>query len=85
MEEKERFELLKDNFTYIIIDNKTEKALMVYDICDLLNKQNKTIKKLGQSQKQLAIIELEKLKEVVDNKSLLAECIDDQIKELKGE
>lgn len=85
MEEKERFELLKDNFTYIIIDNKTERALMVYDICDLLNKQNKTIKKLGQSQKQLAIIELEKLKEVVDNKSLLAECIGDQIKELKGE
>lgn len=64
MEENERFELLKDNFTYIIIDNKTEKALMLSDICNLLNKQNKIIKKLGQLQKQLAISELEK---VLDN------------------
>lgn len=48
----------------------------------LVEKENQQLK---QGQKQLAIEELEKLKEVVESKTLLAECIDNQIKSLKGE
>ena len=126
MEEKERFELNDNDY---IIDN--EKDVAICDVCDvsespkilvnLLNQQDKHIKKLQeenkkaninnyladywlaekekqqlkQSQKQLAIEELKKLKEnawqsATDISQLiyyteLAKIVDNQIKELKGE
>ena len=125
MEEKERFELNDNDY---IIDN--EKDVAICDVCDvsespkilvnLLNQQDKHIKKLQeenkkaninnyladywlaekekqqlkQSQKQLAIEELKKLKEnawqsATDISQLiyyteLAKIVDNQIKELKG-
>lgn len=73
-----------------------------YDLegaCDLLNQQYEEIKQLKQSQKQLAISELEKVKELgfmesytldVPNILILQyrdfnKLMDDQLKTLKGE
>ena len=61
MEEKERYDKVRSGYVCIIIDYKTEKGLTIDEICNLLNKQEKIIKQLGQSQKQLAISELKKI------------------------
>ena len=102
MEEKERFELFGE---HCIKDNSPDarpQLLNAYVACVMLNEQDKRIKELEeenqqlkQSQKQLAIKELEKLKEnawqsATDISQLidyteLAKIIDNQIKELKGE
>ena len=108
MEEKERYEVISPNlngYAYIH-DFKTDDVLNTYDSCDLLNQQDKRIKELEQenqqlkqSQKQLAIEELEKLREyIVLNDEYdeeigcniiktfdLIEDLADKIKSLKGE
>lgn len=64
-----------------------EQAIMEAQVMynNEIKKLQQQIAELKQSQKQLAIEELEKLREIVDSKTLLAECIDNQIKSLKGE
>lgn len=108
MEEKERYEVMSpslNGYAYIH-DFKTDDVLNTYDSCDLLNQQDARIKEfekenqqLKQSQKQLAIEELEKLKEyIVLNDEYdeeigcniiktfdLIEDLADKIKSLKGE
>lgn len=67
-------------------------------IFDILNQQDKEIRQLKQSQKQLAIKELEKVKNYFDDKECddesdgwiitnrnVVEYVDNQIKSLKGE
>ena len=97
MEEKERYDKVRSGYVCIIIDYKTEKGLTIDEICNLLNKQEKIIKQLGQSQKQLAISELKKLKANLINKvspiqlnytdyvKQVYDKINNQIKSLKGE
>lgn len=105
MEEKERYVVLslrqiKD------MQNQSQCFMSIEQVCKLLNQQSKRIKELEQenqqlkqSQKQLAIEELEKVKANINtynkehcflfpeidacNKSV--KIIDKQIKELKGE
>lgn len=108
MEEKERYEVISpslNGYAYIH-DFNTDNVLNTYDSCDLLNQQSKRIKELEQenqqlkqSQKQLAIEELEKLREyIVLNDEYdeeigcniiktfdLIEDLADKIKSLKGE
>ena len=107
MEEKERYEVMSpslNGYAYIH-DFKTDNVLNTYDSCDLLNQQSKRIKELEkenqqlkQSQKQLAIDELEKVKNymITDEKDMFGanylmnsvyvlEFIDNQINELKEE
>ena len=98
-----------------IFNTETNEILRLYQICDLLNYQDREIdrltkmlytttkhadklneenKQLKQSQKQLAIEELEKLK-VIDFKKIIfysftpanhiENLIDNKIKELRGE
>ena len=104
MEEKERFELkiYAGCEYYSITDTKEKQQITIENTINLLNQQDKRIKELEeenqqlkQSQKQLAIEELKKLKEnawqsATDISQLidyteLAKIIDNQIKELKGE
>lgn len=98
---KERFEQLDDGFIY---DNKLKgyvaspSVSMKYHmktLTGLLNQQDKQIKELKQSQKQLAIEELEKALVLIQNAVNLKspeydlvglyDAIVDQIKSLKGE
>lgn len=107
MEEKERYELFGE--FGIIHDTSPNAECMLlnkFQTCEILNKQDKRIKELEeenqqlkQSQKQLAIEELEKLKEyIVLNDEYdeeigcniiktfdLIEDLADKIKSLKGE
>ena len=51
MEEKERYELVEEDFAYAIVDNEEHKAYQndcfdFNNICDLLNQQDKRIKEL---------------------------------------
>lgn len=107
MEEKERYvckKISKDClFPEILCELKdTESKFFVVleskddavKIADLLNQQDKEIKQLKQSQKQLAISELEKSKDFIDHNIeiendigvlKLQEFYDNQIKKLKGE
>lgn len=74
MEEKERYEVISpslNGYAYIH-DFKTDNVLNTYDSCDLLNQQSKRLKELEQdnqqlkqSQKQLAIEELRRIKEYI--------------------
>lgn len=74
MEEKEIYEVISpslNGYAYIH-DFKTDNVLNTYDSCDLLNQQDKRIKELEQenqqlkqSQKQLAIEELRRIKEYI--------------------
>ena len=74
MEEKERYEVISpslNGYAYIH-DFKTDDVLNTYDSCDLLNQQSKRLKELEQdnqqlkqSQKQLAIEELRRIKEYI--------------------
>lgn len=94
-EEKERYEKIHSGYCCLIVDYKTEKGLGVDEICNLLNKQEKVIKQLGQLQKQLAIEELDKALVLIQNAVNLEspeydlvglyDAIVDQIKSLKGE
>lgn len=101
MEEKERFELFGE---HCIKDNSPDarcQLLNAYVACVILNEQDKRIKELEeenqqlkQSQKQIAIDELEKLKDTMFKEAHLSEEItfvewlydnylDNQIKQLK--
>lgn len=105
MEEKDRFELFGE---HCIKDNSPDarpQLLGAYVACVILNEQDKRIKELEeenqqlkQSQKQLAIEELEKLLKLIKKEEFptisdgwfiktikLVDYIDNQIKELKGE
>ena len=74
MEKKERYEVISpslNGYAYIH-DFKTDNVLNTYDSCDLLNQQSKRLKELEQenqqlkqSQKQLAISELRRIKEYI--------------------
>ena len=126
MEEKERFELLNDNFIYdkklkeYVVSPSVSLKCYIGTLADLLNQQDKEIKylqklnteiimqnknilkdaeiinqenqQLKQSQKQLAIEQLERVKEINFNhfifydlspKQALSKWIDNQIKNLK--
>lgn len=97
MEEKERYKDCHIAYNCAdengVEDTLTGKQMNVYDIVDLLNQQDKEIQQLKQSQKQLAISELEKVKDIlwasqdignlIDNDMFLGK-LDNQIKSLKG-
>ena len=102
MEEKERYIIGKgENITIVDNDQKVIFNITTKKMQDLLNRKDKRIKELieenqqlKQSQKQLAISELKRLKENFDycpysgDKIYLeevCEIIDSQIKSLKGE
>ena len=60
MEEKERYELVEEDFAYAIVDNEEHKTYQqdCFDfgnICDLLNQQSKRIKELEQENKKVKI------------------------------
>ena len=68
--EEERFELLEEELEYAIRDNISKNKRIYYvnawdfdDLRMLLNQQDKEIKQLKQSTRQLAINELKKLKD----------------------
>lgn len=96
MEEKERFEQVEEGIGYAIKDNVSQRVYYFSawdfdDLRDLLNQQDKEIKKLRQekqqlkqSQKKLAVRELEKLfcnlpskimtfRDVIDHSALVME------------
>lgn len=112
---EERYEVMTpslNGYAYIQ-DLKTDNVLNTYDSCNLLNQQDKELSKLRasyqqvkeendqlkQSQRQLAVEELEKIKKFCDEKYFnpggyrlkvvsldqIEDFLDDQIKELKGE
>lgn len=95
MEEKERYELFGE---HCIKDNNPDarpQLLDAYVACVILNEQDKENQQLKQSQKQLAISELVKIKRYIGDNAYyideinfgeeINEYIDNQIKELKGE
>ena len=97
MEEKERYELkiYAGCESYSITDTKEKQQITLNNAINLLNKQNKRIKELEQSQNQLAIKILKELRDKfcnigyngdydIDYFEVMKE-IDKQIKQLKGE
>lgn len=107
MEEKERYELQEifedGSFYWCLKDNDTKllKPLVnLHNCVDLLNQQDKEIKQLKQSQKELAIGKLEKIKNyfndsnddkynesegwIITNRNVV-DYVNKQIEELKGE
>lgn len=85
MKEKERFKKIHSGYGCLIVDCKTEKGIGVDGICNLLNKQEKVIKQLGQSQKQLVIKELKKVKKILEKASEEQPIIYDINNNLVGE
>ena len=101
MEEKERYEIFGE--FGIIHDTSPNAECMLlnkFQTCEILNQQDKEIKQLKQSQKKLAIEELEKPRQWVNgiienniknfgknvepNFETLSTLLDNQIKELGG-